>query len=72
MDGIAYFGGGDCLPFDAHNNLKLLPDYLHAVDVATGKEKWRFRVDGQVFSSPLVDNGTIYFGCVDGNVYALR
>ena len=72
VDGIAYFGGGDCLPFDAHNNLKLLPDYLHAVDAATGKEKWRFRVGGQVFSSPLVDNGTIYFGCVDGNVYALR
>jgi outer membrane protein assembly factor BamB len=27
---------------------------------------------GTVLSSPVIDNGTIYFGSMDGNLYALQ
>ncbi len=41
--GVVYFGS--------------LGNHLYAVDVKSGQEKWRFRTDGGVFSSPLVADG---------------
>jgi outer membrane protein assembly factor BamB len=32
----------------------------------------RFVTKGQVHSSPIIDNGIIYFGCFDGNIYAIN
>lgn len=34
--------------------------------------KWRFTTDYGIATSPSVDNGTLYFGSGDGNVYALN
>jgi outer membrane protein assembly factor BamB len=70
---IAYFGSGDALSSctsPAHP--RPVPAYLHAVNVGTGKEKWKFRLNGHVYSSPAVVDGSIYFGCLDGYVYALH
>lgn len=72
-EGIAYFGTGDALSVcttPAHPKPK--PAHFLAVNIATGKEKWRFRTDGHVYSSPAVVDGTIYFGCLDGYVYAVK
>ncbi len=44
---------------------------VYALDLATGQEKWRFKTDGPVISSPLVTAKTLYVGSNDGNVYAL-
>lgn len=33
--------------------------------------KWKFRTDGQVFSSPVVCGGTLYIGSNDNTLYAL-
>lgn len=57
--------------------------YLYAVDAMTGQELWKVRTgpapeivdplrfDGGVVSSPTVDNGVVYFGSLDGKLYAV-
>ena len=37
-----------------------------------GSRKWSFKADGPVTSSPTVVNGIVYFGSVDGTLYALN
>ncbi len=44
---------------------------LHAFDKATGKEKWAFPTKGEVATTPVIADQTIYFGCADGKLYAL-
>jgi len=51
---------------------------VYAVDAKTGREVWRFQTDRQgpsflkgVVSSPAVGNGLVYFGALDGKVYAV-
>jgi outer membrane protein assembly factor BamB len=41
------------------------------MDCNSGKEKWSFKTEGAVNSSPAVCNDVVYFGSDDGNVYAL-
>lgn len=52
---------------------------FHAIDAATGREKWRFTlpavagyVTGGVAGSPVIAGGTVYVGALDGRIYALR
>jgi outer membrane protein assembly factor BamB len=57
--------------------------YLYAVDAASGRELWKMRTgpalvtvdpvrfDGGVVSSPVVADGVVYFGSLDGNLYAV-
>jgi outer membrane protein assembly factor BamB len=44
---------------------------LHAVDAATGLERWRFEPGDIVRSTPAVDRGVVYFGSRDHDVYAV-
>src|SRR5207302_9059260 len=41
-----------------------------AVDAFSGV-KWKFQTGGQVISSPVVADGTVYVGSSDHNVYAI-
>jgi len=45
--------------------------YLHALDAATGREKWQYRTGGPIFSVPLVADGAVYVGSADHSVYCL-
>jgi eukaryotic-like serine/threonine-protein kinase len=46
--------------------------YLYGVDMLTGEKLWEFETGGNIVSSPVVDeNGVIYFGSLDGYLYAL-
>ena len=47
-------------------------DSVRCLDLATGKERWKFVTDGPVRVAPLVDEGRIYFGSDDGFVYCLK
>ena len=60
FDSVAYFGSRD--------------RQFYAVDVATGRLKWRapFRTDGEVASAPTIAGDTVYFGSDDGALYALN
>ena len=33
--------------------------------------KWKYKTGGPVISSPIVENGVVYVGSSDGNIYAL-
>jgi len=43
---------------------------LYALDLASGRVRWRAETDGRVRSSPAVDGGSVYVGSCDGSVYA--
>ncbi len=45
---------------------------LFAVDMKTGREKWRFKTGGPIDSSPAVDYGAFFFGSNDGCFYAVN
>lgn len=45
--------------------------HLHAVERATGKEKWSFQTQGKVDSSPVVVGSRVYVGSFDSNLYVL-
>ena len=57
-NGIVYFGSID--------------SYLYALDIKTGKEKWKFKTGDWISSSPAVANGIVYFGSSDGYLYAVE
>ncbi|MFO7827944.1 MAG: PQQ-binding-like beta-propeller repeat protein [Bacteroidales bacterium] len=44
---------------------------FYAVDLDTGKEKWHFKTEGAVHSSPAIKDNKVYFGSFDGRVYCL-
>ncbi|KAF2079773.1 outer membrane protein assembly factor BamB family protein [Flavobacterium sharifuzzamanii] len=45
---------------------------LLALDPKTGKEKYRFKGNGYVYSSPAIAGNTIYFGDFTGNFFDLN
>jgi outer membrane protein assembly factor BamB len=45
--------------------------FVHAVDITTGEEVWRFDTGDRVFSSPALSGGTVYVGVHDGRLLAL-
>lgn len=45
---------------------------LHAFDATTGKKAWHFTAGARIDSPPTWYAGRVIFGCMDGNVYALR
>lgn len=47
-------------------------DSVTAVDLETGKQRWRFYAEGPVRFAPLVHKGRVYFGADDGALYCLN
>ncbi|MCH8989639.1 MAG: PQQ-binding-like beta-propeller repeat protein, partial [Chloroflexi bacterium] len=45
---------------------------VYGLDAKTGLERWRFQTKNDVFSSPVIGDGVVYFGSDDGHVYALE
>jgi outer membrane protein assembly factor BamB len=56
-NGVAYVGAND--------------GNLYAVRTTNGKILWKFPTGGEILSSPLVVNDTVYFGSGDAKVYAV-
>jgi len=65
-EGVVFFGTGYYSDIDSGYNPK---GYFYALDAATGKLKWDYPTEHCADSSPVVDNGIVYFGS-DG-IYAL-
>ena len=36
------------------------------------KTKWKFKTNGRIFSSPIIDDGIVYFGSADSCFYAVN
>jgi outer membrane protein assembly factor BamB len=45
---------------------------VHALNAATGEERWTYVAGGRIDSPPTMDGGMAYFGSADGYVYCLR
>ncbi len=56
--GVAYIGSGSAA-------------IVQAADLKTGKEKWRVKTRGAVFSALTIADDVLYFGDFGGNVYAV-
>jgi outer membrane protein assembly factor BamB/predicted MPP superfamily phosphohydrolase len=63
LNGIAYIGLKD------ENTVE--QNGVAAVDVATGKERWRVRVDASVDGTPSVADGRVHFSSIRGTVHAV-
>jgi eukaryotic-like serine/threonine-protein kinase len=47
-------------------------DYkLYALDLVTGDFKWEYLTGGEIWSSPVVDNGRVFISSFDKKIYAL-
>ncbi len=46
--------------------------FVHAIDLATGQMKWRFRTRGNVDASPVICGDYVYAGSNDRKLYALE
>jgi outer membrane protein assembly factor BamB len=51
--------------------VNLVPGHIVKLDAKTGKTIWKRSLPSRAESSPLVIDRTVYFGCEDGNLYAL-
>ena len=56
-DGVVYVGS--------------LEGRLHAVELATGRERFRYQAAGEIRSSPAVRDGVVYFGDEAGTFHAV-
>ncbi len=51
--------------------VNLVPGHIVKLDARTGRTIWKKSLPGRAESSPVVIGRTVYFGCEDGNLYAL-
>ena len=49
------------------------PDLMLPIlgDAKTGQEKWKFKTEARVGSSPSISDGVVYFGSLDNHLYAV-
>jgi len=58
-------------PLIGESNMYVPSGSFYAVDKATGSILQRFGVSGEIFSTPALDNGILYFGTEKGMIHAL-
>jgi len=51
--------------------VNLVPGHIVKLDAKTGRTIWKKPLPGRAESSPVVVDRTVYFGCEDGDLYAL-
>ena len=57
-DNTVYIGGLDSI--------------LHAIDINTGIEKWKFKTKGEIRSNVCINSDDIYLNGGDGSIYCLN
>ena len=57
---------GDGLVYISHTEGRLL-----AIDASTGEERWNFKAQDQIVSTPLARDGRVYVGSFDGRIRAI-
>jgi len=65
VEGTAFFG-------TQIGDQSSAPNYLVAVNIRTGSERWRMRTSGTVNSGWAVDRGIAHFACDGGQLYAVN
>lgn len=52
--------------------LGTLGGILHAIDDASGEDRWAFRAGGAILHTSALAGGKVFFGAADGRIYAVR
>lgn len=65
FDGLLVVGSEVADPLDGNEGM------VYAFDAKTGERRWRFPVEGKVWSTPAIADGLVIFGSLDHRVYAL-
>ena len=47
-------------------------EYLYALDLQTGELLWKFKTEGPLFAGPAIYEKVVYFGDLEGWLYAVR
>jgi eukaryotic-like serine/threonine-protein kinase len=73
---IILFGINNSIVFGQHQNGGTVSAFQNRVFKGDnykplGDIKWAFKTNGKIFSSPITDNGIVYIGSEDGNLYAI-
>ena len=63
--------------FSQNSNSKILNSFSNRIFLGKGYQtiqdlKWKFKTEGKIFSSPIVQNGLVYIGSEDGYFYAIN
>jgi len=69
--GTMPFDGND-LSFELVPGTAPVPPAPRVFEGRVAQPVWTFKTDGPIWSSPVADEGSIYFGSNDGNIYALK
>ncbi len=51
--------------------VNLVPGHIVKLDAKTGKTIWKRNLPGRAESSPVIINRTVYFGCENGELFAI-
>jgi outer membrane protein assembly factor BamB len=46
--------------------------HLYALTTNRGNLRWKYRSNNKIYSSPSVNDGTVYFASVEGALYAIQ
>jgi outer membrane protein assembly factor BamB len=49
-----------------------VPGFLYCFDVATGHRQWRYDLEADVWGSPIVVDGKVMLGNIDGELHVLK
>jgi len=49
-----------------------VPGYLYCLDVQTGRRHWRYDLEADVWGSPIVVDGKVMLGNIDGDLHVLK
>jgi outer membrane protein assembly factor BamB len=69
--GTMSFDGNDVF-FELVPGIAPVPPAPRVFDGRVAQPVWTFKTDGAIWSSPVADEGSVYFGSNDGNIYALK
>ncbi len=58
IENVAYIGSMD--------------NHLYAFDAEGGYSLWRFRTNGAIIATPVVDRNSVFFGSTDGKLYCVN
>jgi eukaryotic-like serine/threonine-protein kinase len=71
VNGVVYFGSEDNSQLLKNSDFAFMGSgILFALDTHSGSKLWSFQTGREINSSPVVVNGVVYFGSLDGRLYA--
>ncbi len=71
VGGAAVFDGLLVVGSEVDDSVDGNEGMVYAFDAETGERRWRFPVEGKVWSTPAISDGVVIFGSLDHRVYAL-